>query len=257
VSGFTSSRKALLMALLETRFAASREPFLVAFVDARFPAGGEPFFVALLETGFTAGGKPFLEALVKTRFAASRDAFLVALLVPGFPAGLEAFVARLLPRSGDDVLELGAYGAFRAQPRFGGRFIAFGPCRGGQFLYDGLRLSIDLDAQALGQRVKGSFELVVKRHECDRLAPVKVVRARERLACQPKRSSGRWSAFVVTPLRRDSFRVSRRSLACRAEARPRSIRAKAGGGGIRTPVRKCKTEGILRCIAVPEFSPLA
>src|SRR5215208_1453345 len=33
--------------------------------------------------------------------------------------------------------------------------------------------------------------------------------------------------------------------------------AEVGGGGIRTPVRRCKAEGVLRCIAAPVISPLA
>jgi hypothetical protein len=81
-----------------------------------------------------------------------------------FPSGREAFVVGLLPRGGDDTLELGARGAFGALARFAGGFIAFGPCLGGQLLGNNPHLPIDLEAQALGQRVESSFELVVKRH---------------------------------------------------------------------------------------------
>ena len=44
---------------------------------------------------------------------------------------------------------------------------------------------------------------------------------------------------------------------CGGQSSLRIAASEGGGGGIRTPVRRCKTEGILRCVAAPVVSPLA
>ncbi len=67
-----------------------------------------------------------------------------------------------------------------------------------------------------------------------------------------QRSSGA-NRCVEVAFDRSGLRASRGS----AKTKLAEARAKSGGGGIRTPVRRCKTEGILRCVAAPVVSPLA